>query len=72
MCVWYPPQIGLMPRESRMGQEDTGNTEAKRAELIAQMRALEAEIKLIAQRLVAHEGTPNFFKGHPVVKEIVK
>ena len=55
-----------------MGQEDTGNTEAKRAELIAQIRALEAEIKLIAQRLVAHEGTPNFFKGHPVVKEIVK
>lgn len=55
-----------------MGQEDTQTTEAKRAELLAQIRALEAEIKLITKRLVTHEETPNFFKGHPVVKEIVK
>jgi hypothetical protein len=55
-----------------MSQSDSEITEVERAELIAKITELEAEIKLIAKRLVGHEETPNFFKDHPVVKEIVK
>ena len=65
-----PQWLGLYG--ASMDKPDLEGADVERAVLLAQVEALNAEIRRRTQELLARADTPAFFKNHPVVKEVVK